>query len=89
LNNVLTVCLLLSLILVGCKDNSSYKEEMGKIDETIESYFNNYYSIEDYKTLDDNDECYKKEIELVESIKAYTTEEFYDKLKLNILYYIL
>lgn len=80
---VLTVCILLSLILVGCKNNSAYKEDMAKIDEIIKSYFNNYYSIDDYKILDDNDESYKKELELVESIKEYTTEEFYDKLKLK------
>ena len=80
---VLMVCLVISLILVGCKSNSSHKEEMVKIDATIESYFKNYYSIDDYKILDNNDESYKKEIDLVESIKEYTTEEFYDKLKLK------
>ena len=80
---VITVCLLLSIILIGCNNNSSYKEETEKIEKTIELYFKNYYSIEDYKILDDNDECYKKEIDLVESVKECTTEEFYNKLKLK------
>lgn len=78
---ILIVCILLSAILVGCKNNNSNEEEIDKIYKTIEDYFNSYYTIDDYKILDDSNKAYKKEIDLVESIKKYTTEEFFNKLK--------
>ncbi|MBU5293426.1 hypothetical protein KQH90_05140 [Anaerosalibacter bizertensis] len=78
---ILIVSILISIILVGCKNNNSNEEEIDKIYKIIENYFNSYYTIEDYKILDDSDKAYAKETDLIESVKQYTTEEFFNRLK--------
>ena len=78
---ILIVSILISIILVGCKNNNSNEEEIDKIYKIIENYFNSYYTIEDYKILDDSNKAYEKETDLIESVKQYTTEEFFNRLK--------
>lgn len=76
---ILIVSILLSIILVGCRNDNS--AEIDKVYKTIKNYFNSYYTIEDYKILDDSDKAYRKETDLIESVKQYTTEDFFNKLK--------